>query len=332
MVGRIPFRGTSVMPEHSEYVSRDQSEALLAAVARRGADARAGIFGSGSISWKINRESAVFLGAGRAALLQLAHPWVATALQQHSNVMSRPIARFHNTFRIVYTMIFGSLGQALAAARHLYNLHTAIQGELPESAGQWPQGAHYEANEIAALRWVFATLVESAEMACACALGPMTSAEREQYYADSKILAGLFGLPESALPANWQAFTAYNQAMHASGELGVSATARSMAHRLLSGAGSWIPIPHWYRALTTEWMPERFRHEFQLPFTGADQRAAQAARQRIPRIYRRLPPWLRFVGPWHQAQARLAGRRAGPLTRLSNRFWTGRMLPFEEAK
>lgn len=303
----------------------------MAAVARKAADAGAGIFGSGSVSWKINRESAVFLGAGRAALLQLAHPWVATALEQHSNVMSRPIARFHNTFRIVYTMIFGSLGQALAAARHLYTLHTTIQGELPESAGGWPRGASYQANEIAALRWVFATLVESAEIACACALGPLDPGEREQYYADSKILAGLFGLPDAALPADWQAFADYNRAMHASGELGVSSTARKMAHHLLSGAGSWIPIPAWYRALTTEWLPERFRHEFQLPFTGADQQASQVARRRIPRIYRRLPPWLRFVGPWHQAQARLAGRRAGPLTRLSNRFWIGQtLLPFEE--
>lgn len=326
-------------PKAPQAVSKEQSERLFAAVARRTADRDAagadvfgpGIFGPGSVSWKINRESAVFLGAGRAALLQLAHPWVATALEQHSNVMSNPIARFHNTFRIVYTMIFGSLGQALAAARHLYSLHTAIQGELPESAGGWPQGAHYEANEIAALRWVFATLVESAEMAHGCALGPMDAGEREQYYADSKTLAGLFGLPETALPVNWQGFAEYNQAMHASGELGVSSTARKMAHHLLSGAGSWIPIPGWYRALTAEWMPERFRREFQLPFTDTDQRAAEAARQRILRIYRRLPPSLRFVGPWHQAQARLAGRRAGPLTRLSNRFWIGQMLlPFEE--
>lgn len=316
---------------HSDWVLPSDSEALLAAVARRAADPRGGIFGPGSASWKINRESAVFLGAGRAALLQLAHPWVAAALQQHSSVMSRPIARFHNTFRIVYTMIFGSLGQAMAAARHLYRLHSTIQGELRESAGGWPRGTHYEANEIAALRWVFATLVESAELAYACALGPMPDAEREQYYANSKILAGLFGLPESELPANWQAFAAYNQAMHDSAELSVTATARSMAHNLLSGAGSWIPIPHWYRALTAEWMPERFREEFHLQYAQEDQRAVQKARQRIPKVYRRLPAFLRFVGPWRQAQARLAGRRAGPVTRLSNRFWIGQMLlPFAD--
>ncbi len=317
--------------EPPQLVSPDQSERLLAAVARQAAGVRQGIFGPGSVSWKINRESAVFLGAGHAALLQLAHPWVAAALQQHSNLMSRPIARFHNTFRIVYTMIFGSLPQALAAARHLYALHTTIRGELPESAAGWPRGAHYEANEIAALRWVFATLVESAELAYACALGTMPDAEREQYYVDCKTLAALFGLPESALPENWEAFAAYNRRMHASAELGVTATARAMAHNLLSGAGSWIPIPRWYRALTAEWMPERFRAEFALNDSAADRRAANRAGRRIPDVYRGLPESVRYVGPWHQAQARLAGRRVGLLARLSNRFWIGEtLLPFEE--
>jgi hypothetical protein len=41
---------------------------------------------------------------------------------------------------------------------------------------------------------------------------------------------------------------------------------------------------------------------------------------------------LRFSGPWREAQARLAGRRAGTLTRWSNRFWIGEArLPFAGA-
>src|ERR1035437_4324170 len=127
-------------------VSRDDLEALLGPMARRTADAQAGIFGPHSVSWKINRESALFLGAGRAALLQLAHPWVATALVEHSNLMSKPIARFHNTFRIVFTMIFGSLPQAMASSRHLYQLHTRIRGQMPEDVAAYRRGAAYEAN------------------------------------------------------------------------------------------------------------------------------------------------------------------------------------------
>jgi hypothetical protein len=104
-----------------------------------------------------------------------------------------------------------------------------------------------------------------------------------------------------------------------------------MAHNLLSGAGSWIRPPHWYRALTTEWMPERFRQEFGLAFGPDDQHIAERARCRLPRIYCKLPVAARFIGPWREAQARLDGRRVGALTRWSNRFWIGQpLLPFAE--
>ena len=310
-------------------VSSRDSEALLSAVAARTADPNAGVFGPDSLSWRINRESALFLGAGRAALLQLAHPWVTAALSQHSSLLDKPIARFHNTFRVVFTMIFGSLDQAMGAARHLYNLHTRIRGELPHSVAAWPRGSHYEANDIAALRWVYATLVESAVLAYECALGPLTVAERDQYYAETQTLAALFGIPSAALPTDWSAFTAFNCEMHSSGSLGVSDEARAMAQNLLAGAGSWIKPPFWYRALTAAWLPERFRREFALGFGTAEQSTAEKTRRRLPVIYRKLPERLRLIGPWRQAQARIALRRPGPLTRLSNRFWIGQpLLPF----
>jgi len=310
-------------------VTRTDSEALLAEISAIVSRPDAGIFGPSSMSWRVNRESALFLGAGRAALLQLAHPWVTASLVEHSTVMDRPIARFHNTFRIVFTMIFGSLGQALAAARHLHSLHARIQGEMTEDVAQWRRGSSYRANEIGALRWVFATLVESAVLAYDCTLPQLTATEREEYYAECKTLAGLFGLPKSSLPQNWTAFAAYNREMHASGELGVNGTARRMTHNLLEGAGSWIRPPFWYRALTTEWLPERFRAEFELDFGVGEQHAASYARHWIPGIYRRLPAAIRFVGPRREAEARLAHHRVAAFTRLSNRFWIGRpLLPF----
>ena len=311
------------------FVSRDDSEALIAEVAHGTADANAGIFGPRSVSWKINRESALFLGAGRAALLQLAHPWVATALVEHSSLMARPIARFHNTFRIVFTMIFGSLDQAMAAARHLHALHTRIRGEMPEDIAAYQRGSAYEANESAALRWVYATLVESAVIAYECVMPPLKAEELDAYYGESKTLAALFGLPLSALPVDWSGFVAYCREMENSDALGVSEKSRSMAHNLLAGAGSWIHPPHWYRALTTGWMAPRFRDEFGLSFGDGDKRAAESAKRRLKQIYRKLPSAVRFVGPWHEASARLEGRDAGVLTRTSNRFWIGQSrLPF----
>ena len=102
-----------------------------------------------------------------------------------------------------------------------------------------------------------------------------------------------------------------------------------MAHNLLAGAGPWVRLPSWYRALTTEWIPERFRCEFALEYGVASSKSVARARRGLPAIYRRLPAAIRFTGPWREAQARLARRRVGALTRWSNRFWIGRpLLPF----
>lgn len=313
----------------ASLVSRSDSESLIVAVEQASADPCAGIFGPASMSWKINRESALFLGAARAALLQLAHPWVATALEQHSSLMARPIARFHSTFRIVFAMIFGSLEQAIAAARHLYTVHTHIRGEMSEDIAAWRRGSPYEANQIAALRWVYATLVESAVLAYECVMPPLTHGELAAYFAESKILAGLFGLPASELPDDWPAFLEYCRAMENSDMLGVSQTARLMAKNLLAGAGSWIKPPHWYCALTTEWLADRFRQEFGLKFGDSERNAAERAKRLLPRFYRRLPRAIRFIGPWHEAQARLKGKGIGVGGRLANRFWVGESrLPF----
>jgi uncharacterized protein (DUF2236 family) len=321
------------MNAKEQPVTRNHAEGLWTSVREQVSDLAAGIFGPASVSWKVNRESALFLGAGRAALLQLAHPWVAAALDRHSNLRNDPLARFHSTFRVVFTMVFGTLEQALAASRYLYQLHTRIQGEIPESVAAYAQGSRYQANEVGALIWVYATLIESAVVAYESVLPPLSSEERETYYAESKTMAALFGIPASELPADWAAFEGYSHAMCDSDWLGVNGLSREMAHRVLHGRGSWVPVPGWYRALTASWLPERLRGEFALPFGEEEQQAAGGTRLWLPRIYRRFPAPLRFVGPYQEAVARLNGHGVSTLTRASNRFWMGQprmMFPERE--
>jgi uncharacterized protein (DUF2236 family) len=311
--------------------TREHLERYIAATAARVRNPIEGIFGADSETWRVNRESALFLGAGRAALLQLAHPWVAAALDQHSRVMQKPIKRFHNTFRIVFTMIFGTSEQAFRASRSLYQLHTKIVGDVPEAVAGYRKGSRYEALQIPALRWVYATLIESAVVAFDCVMPRLCNEERETYYEESKVLAGLFGLPQEALPKDWCGFEAYVAETVESQALGVSDRARTMGRSIMSGAGSWIRIPRWYSALTAEWMPQRFREEFGLAFGATERDAAEEAREWLPRIYPTLPDTARFVGPYQEAQARLGGRGPGFTARRANTFWIGQArMPFED--
>src|SRR5919201_6803411 len=49
-----------------------------------------GYFGPTSTIWALHREACLGVGLGRALLLQLAHPWVAQAVVDHSAVRDRP--------------------------------------------------------------------------------------------------------------------------------------------------------------------------------------------------------------------------------------------------
>jgi uncharacterized protein (DUF2236 family) len=309
--------------ESPRYVSSEDNQRLLASLEGLPGKAGIGFFGPGSVTWRVNRESAVFLGAGRAALLQLAHPWVAVALAHHSNLLNNAIGRFHSTFRVIYTMLFGTRAQAVEASKRLYQRHTSIRGELPHAIGSHVQGEHYEANEVAALRWVYATLVESAIMAYEFVLAPLSPGEREQYYLESKRMATLFGIQPGDLPHDWAAFTRYTAEMFDSPQLGVDANALALGRSVLSGGGTWLHPPHWYLSLTAFWMPLRLRAGFALPFRAREQQAVDRAARWLPGLYPKLPGILRFVGPFHEAEARLRGHSPSALTRRSNLFWMG---------
>ena len=109
----------------------------------------------------------------------------------------------------MFTVVFAPLENAVAAARSLHRRHESIQGRLPETTGQLRRGSIYQANDIAALRWVYATLVDSALLAYELVLPALTQPEREQYYRESQTMAALFGIPRDCLPPDWPAFQRY---------------------------------------------------------------------------------------------------------------------------
>ena len=321
------------MPPRS--VSATELETLLSELRRSVRNPRAGLFGPDSANWKVNRESVLFLAAGRAALLQLAHPWVAAAIEQHSRTLNDPISRFHHTFRVMFTMSFGSLDEAFAAARRLHRLHETIRGPLPDTVGRFARSSSYQANEVGALAWVYATLIDSSLLAYDLVLPTLSAAEREQYYQENRRSAMLFGIPPDEFPSDLASFKLYVRSALASDMLGVSPATRQLAHKLHAGHGLPAPTPLWYRSLTTQLLPTRLRQEFQLPCSPAEQRAASRALRWIRRLYPLLPGTVRFVGPYNEAVARLQGRsRPSLATRMSNRLWIGQaaLLSHSEAK
>lgn len=293
----------------ARVVSRGDLEAGLQRLRDQVADPNAGIHGPGTLSWQISRESAVFLGAGRAALLQLAHPYVAYAIDEHSDTRRDPIGRFNRTFSNVYAMVFGELEQACDAARHVHTIHARIGGRIGENVGRFRRGDAYRANDPDALLWVHATLVETTVMVYERIVRRLTSAEKERFYAESKRFAMLFGIPDAIVPATWTDFVGYCQRMYASDTLVVSEPAAVIARFLMfpRRAAVW-PMFRWYRAITAGLMPPRLRHAFGLSWEAADRAVFRSTMALAHAGYPRLPRRLRDVPAYVEAQRRLAGR------------------------
>jgi len=305
-------------------VSEAGLERELAIVGSAASDNSAGVFGPGSMMWHIDKEAAIFLGAGRALLLQLAHPWIAAAIAQHSRTFTDPMGRFHRTFNLVFTIVFGTTGQAQAAAQRLHHRHAGITGALTETAGPFMAGSAYQANDVAALRWVHATLIESAIVAHELVYATLSVEDRERYWAEARLFASFFGIPQTALPQSWAEFAAGNETMWQSDVLTVTRAARNIAAEVLSGAGTPLRMPFWYRALTARLLPARLRTDFGMPYGELEHRASERALAVIRRVYPLLPGRLRHVGPYQEALARLAGRqRPRTTTQLLNRLWIG---------
>jgi uncharacterized protein (DUF2236 family) len=315
--------------DYSQLVSAESLECELNHVRAAAAGPLAGVFGPRSITWQVDRESAIFLGAGRALLLQLAHPWVAAAIEQHSDTFADPVGRFHRTFSTVFAMVFGTFDQSMSAARRLHCRHAGIRGELPWTAGAFAIGSPYAANSIPALRWVYATLIETALLSYELVVPPLTSKQRERYYQESLLFAGLFGIPKSCLPEDWAAFSAYFAAMLDSEILSVSDRTRRMAQRLLAGADLWLPVPASYQNLTLALLPRPIRERLGFRSGELDEPENRGKLALLRRLYPLLPARLRYVGPYQEAQQRIAGELVLDfVTRVCNRFWIGRdVLP-----
>lgn len=306
-------------------VTREELEQSLQALAREVRDPRAGILGPDSVAWRLGGDLAIFLGGGRAALLQLAHPMVAHAVDHHSQTRADVLGRFQRTFRNVFAMVFGELDDAFAAARRVHNIHTRVHGTIPQAVGAWKANSPYAANDADALRWVHATLVDTTLVVRERLGGPVAPADRDAYVTEMNRFAALFGIPRAKLPSSWAEHAGYMERMlgQVDGTLAVAPVAREMAMFLVGrgGPGPQPPLGRLTELVTATMLPRHLVRAFGLASSTLSTAGVHAALAAFGPVYRRLPRALIAIPAWSEANRRLAGR---PPSKVA--AWTERRL------
>src|SRR5437867_6459805 len=87
-----------------------------------------GLFGPGSASWQVNRETTVLFGGARALLMQASHPLVLAGARHTRFYEHDPWRRLERTLQLTYTLTFGTREQALEAARRINRVHEDDHG------------------------------------------------------------------------------------------------------------------------------------------------------------------------------------------------------------
>src|SRR4051812_39384011 len=260
-----------------------------------------GLFGPGSLTWRVNREGALLLGGGRALLLQVAHPLVAAGVSQHSNYREDPFGRLYRTLDTVTTIVFGSTPDAKEAAERLRRVHTRVRGEADD-------GTPYEATDPDLLMWVHATLVDTSLLVYHGYVGSLTKDERERYYDEQKILGEQYGVPYARQPDKYADFMEYLDEIVNGGTLQVTDALRDVAAATLRpqvpGAALARPAVEYFNLVTTALLPAWLRDELGLPWTPRRARPHAAQRNVIRRLIPVLPSLLRDFPPARSAERR----------------------------
>lgn len=271
-------------------------------------DPAEGLFGKDSLAWRVNREALILLGGGAAAHLQLAHPFVAQAVYEHSRVRRDVAGRFRRTFARLLTMTFGDLDSAITAARRVRATHDRVSGRFPQPVGTLAAGSPYSAHDEGALFFVMSTLVDTAERVYGDLFTPLTDDERREFYRTSKPMGLLFGLLPESLPVDQPAFARYYQDILASKTLHVGSAARELSRHILTPPNRAMqPLYRFIRAYTAALLPERFRREFDLPYGFSERAVVRATLSMLRAAMPLIPRSLRFFPSYLDAQKRLRG-------------------------
>jgi uncharacterized protein (DUF2236 family) len=261
------------------------------------------------------------LGGGCAALMQLAHPYVAHAVDQHSKTRADPLGRFQRTFAHVFAMVFGDLDHALRAARRVHSIHTRVRGPIREDVGAFTEGHRYDANDEQALFWVHATLLATALDVYELLVRRLSDDERERYYDESKLFAYLFGIPDEIVPPTYRAFARYYQETIASDAIAVGAPAAEMRRFLFQPpTAAHRPFLVWFEAFTAGLMPPKLREQFGFSYGPIERALFARSIPALRAVHRVTPRRLRYFPAYIEARRRIAGKEPrDPLGRLLER-------------
>ncbi|TMK86896.1 MAG: DUF2236 domain-containing protein [Actinobacteria bacterium] len=261
----------------------------------------AGLFGPGSASWQVNRETTVLFGGARALLMQAAHPLVLAGARQTGFYERNPWKRLERTVQLTYAITFGTREEAMDAVQRINLVHEGIRG-IDEVTG-----LPYDARDPELLLWVHACLVDSQLLFERLTVGRLDEEGRERFHREQMLGAELLGLDRSSIPPTVAALRRYMAGITSSGILRVTADTRRVADLIRHPPRDvpWRPVLRAVSGWAFATLPEPLRSEYGIRSTTVRRLSLAGSLSAVKLVRPVLPARIREILPARRADRRL---------------------------
>ena len=163
-----------------------------------------GLFGPGSVTWRIASEPVMWIAGLRAMYLQALHPRVMLGTWQNT-ALARPDeawGRFTRTVKFVQVRTFGTTAEVERAGARLRKVHASLRGTDAD-------GREFRLDEPELLLWVHCCEIGSyAEIARRSGVR-VTGEELDAFVGEQRRSAAVVGLDPQIVPASMADLAAY---------------------------------------------------------------------------------------------------------------------------
>lgn len=153
-----------------------------------------GLFGPGSVAWRLHADPVMIIAAIRALLVQALEPRAMAGVAQHSNYRDGPWRRLGRTVEFILATTYGDTATAEAACTTVRRIHDRVNGVDPTT------GRMYSAHDPDLLLWIHAVEVHSILIAYRRYAYRVSDADADRYVSEMARVAELLGLPARMAP------------------------------------------------------------------------------------------------------------------------------------
>jgi uncharacterized protein (DUF2236 family) len=204
-LGQVPFIGGALQQQLLAPIIRTLAADRLPFEQYTDPPGDPGLFGPGSVTWRVHADPSMLIGGLCALLLQTLHPLAMAGIADHSNYREDPLGRLGRTGSFVTGTTYGSTETAERLIRLVKRIHRKVRGTAPD-------GRAYSASDPELVAWVHVTEVVSFLRAHQRFVPfPVRGEQTDRYYHEMATIAERLGATD--IPRTRAAMRAYFRAM-----------------------------------------------------------------------------------------------------------------------